>query len=227
MRAQRERARFRLHLVKHRTGLKNRIHAVVATWGHPCPVSDLFGVTGRRHLETLHLPEPWKSNVAECLHLIDFLDGQIKHCETELRRLGSTHPYVPLLKTIPGVGDILAYTIAAELGDISRFPSAKKLVGYTGLTPRVHQSGGQDHRGPLTRNGPRYLRWALIEAAVHGCHHPAFAAHYQRTKQRLGTQRGPKVARVEVARRIATAIYWMLTKGEEFDPGGPTQTLAA
>jgi len=227
VRGHRERARFRLHLVRHRTALKNRVHAALISWGRPCPVSDLFGTAGRRHLAELDLPEPWKTNVASCLEVIDFLDGQIKGLETELRRAAADHPDVALLKTIPGVGDILGYTIAAEIGDIARFDSPKKLVGYTGLVPRVHQSGDTDWRGPLTRNGPRYLRWALIEAAVHGCRHPAFAARYQRTKQRLGKQRGPKVARVEVARRITNAIYWMLTREEEFNPRGPTRTLAA
>ena len=168
VRQDRERARFRIHLVKHRTGLKNRVHAALISWGRPCPVSDLFGTAGRQHLDELDIPEPWKTNVESCLEVIDFLDGQIKTCETELRRAAADHPYVALLKTIPGVGDVLGYTIAAEIGDIDRFDSPQKLVGYTGLTPRVHQSGDTDRRGPLTRNGPRYLRWALIEAAVQG-----------------------------------------------------------
>ena len=69
--------------------------------------------------------------------------------------------------TAPGIGWVLGYTIAAEIGDISRFASPAKLAGYTGLCPRVYQSGGKDHRGPLAKNGPKYLRWALIEAAIH------------------------------------------------------------
>lgn len=227
VRRDRERARYRLHLVKHRTALKNRIHAVLFAWGQPVSVSDLFGVAGRSLLDGLDLDEPWKTNVASCLEVIDFLDVQIKACETELRRAAATHPDVALLKTIPGVGDILAYTIASEIGDIGRFPTAKNLVGYTGLTPRVHQSGSKDWRGPLTRNGPKYLRWALIEAAIWASRHPAYADRYQRTRQRLGKQRGAKIARVEVARKLAVAIYWMLTRREEFNPGGPTQPLAA
>jgi transposase len=82
------------------------------------------------------------------------------------------HRYVPLLMTTPGVGWVLGYTIAAEIGDITRFASPTKLAGYTGLCPRVYQSGGKDHRGPLAKNGPKYLRWALIEAAVHAARHP-------------------------------------------------------
>ena len=113
--------------------------------------------------------------------------------------------------TTPGVGWVLGYTIAAEIGDITRFPSPAKLAGYTGLCPRVYQSGGKDHRGPLAKNGPKYLRWALIEAAVHAARHPLYAERYRRTKTRLGRQRGPKVAQVDLARKLAEAIWHMLT----------------
>jgi transposase len=88
------------------------------------------------------------------LALIDDLDDQIDGCERELRRLGADHPYVPLLRTAPGIAWVLGYTIAAELGDITRFSSPKKLCGYTGLCPRVYQSGSRDQRGPLAKNGP-------------------------------------------------------------------------
>ena len=88
---------------------------------------------------------------------------------------------------------MLGSHIAAELGDITRFASAKKLCGYTGLSPSVDQSGSSDHRGPLANNGPTYLRWALIEATTHAC----YRDHDQATMQQLGRQRGVKVARVE------------------------------
>ena len=92
----------------------------------------------------------------------------------DLRAAGADHPYVPLLVTVPGIAWVLGYTIAAEIGDIGRFASAKKLVGYTGLCPFVRQSGRRDDRGPLAKNGPKYLRWALIEAATHAARHPAY-----------------------------------------------------
>jgi transposase len=121
----------------------------------------------------------------------------------------------------PGIAWVLGYRIAAELGDVTRFASPKKLVGYAGLCPRVYQSGGRDHRGPLARNGPTYLRWALVEAAVHAARHPVYRDHYQRTKTRLGKQRGPAVGRVEVARKLAEAIWHMLTKQVPFAPARP------
>jgi transposase len=154
VRAERERARFRLHLVKHRRSLKQRIHAILFQHGLPTPHRDLFGAGGRCLLERLALPEPWASTVTASLTLIDQLDEQIGEYERLLRQLGANHPYVPLLTTLPGVAWVLGYTIAAEIGDIHRFPSPRKLVGYTGLTPKVEQSGERDRRGPLRKNGP-------------------------------------------------------------------------
>ena len=93
------------------------------------------------------------------------------------------------------------------------------------------------HRPLLTRTptNPRctkpgvaqYLRWALIEAAVHAAHHPCYRHHYERTKRRCGKQRGAKIARVEIARKLATAIWHMLTRGEPFAPTGPDYSLVA
>ncbi len=227
VRGERERARFRLHLVRHRTMLKQRVHATLMTHGTPCPVSDLFGISGRALLESLHLPEPWAGTVAASLHLIDDLEREIAAIERELRELGVEHRSVPLLTTVPGIAWVLAYTIAAEIGDIARFSSPAKLVGYTGLCPRVYQSGESDRRGPLGKNGPRYLRWALVEATSHASRHPAYHERYERTKARLGKQRGARVAQVDLARRLAEAIWHMLTRNRPFAPAGATAPLTA
>jgi transposase len=227
MRAARERARFRLHLVRHRAALKARIHASLIAWGHPCPVSDLFGTRGRALLDSFALPAVWRESTEASLRVIAHLDEEIGACEAELRRLGADHPYVPLLMTAPGIAWVLAYTIAAEIGEIERFSSPKKLTGYTGLCPRVYQSGATDHRGPLAKNGPEHLRWALVEAAIHAARHPVYASHYEATRKRLGRQRGAKVARIEVARKLTEAIWYMLTRSQQFAPAGPSAALVA
>ena len=167
VRREREQARFRMHLVKHRSMLKHRIHATLITFGHPCPVSDLFGVAGRELLERLAIPQPWRGTVDASLELI-----------------------------------------------ITRFASAKKLCGYTGLCPRMHQSGDRDRRGPLTKQGPKYLRWAMLEATMHALRHPAYAERYQRNKRRRGRQRGAKVAQIDIARKLTEAIWHMLTNDQ-------------
>ena len=177
-------------------------------------------VTGGR----LAIPKPWVTTLATSLRFVDDLEAEIDACERDLRAQGADHPYVPLLMTVPGIAWVLGYTIAAEIGDIGRFASPKKLAGYTGLCPFVRQSGGRDDRGPLAKNGPKYLRWALIEAATHAAHHPAYRERYERTKRRLGKQRGSKVARVDIARELSTAIWHMLTKNEPFAPGRPPVT---
>jgi transposase len=227
VREERELARFRLHLVKHKSMLKHRIHSTLINFGRPCPVTDLFGAEGRRLLERLEVPEPWRSNVTASVWLIDELERQIDQINRRLRADRADHPYVPLLLSVPGIGWVLAFTIAAEIGDISRFSSPEKLTGYTGLCPRVNQSGESDRRGPLSKHGPRYLRWALLEATMHALRHPAYAERYQRTKKRLGKQRGAKVAQVDVARQLANAIWHMLSRNQKFAPRGATLRLAA
>src|SRR5213075_2714152 len=154
VRAERDRARWRLHLVRHRSSLKQRVHAVLLTHGKPCPVSDLFGVRGRQLLAKLGLPEPWQGTIDASLRLIDELDREIGECERELRKLGADHRYVPLLCTVPGISWVLAYTIAAELGDIERFATPRKLAGYSGLCPRVYQSGERDLQRSALQAGP-------------------------------------------------------------------------
>jgi transposase len=227
VRAERERARFRLHLVRHRSSLRQRVHATLLTHRRPCPVSDLFGGSGRALLKRLALPEPWAGCVEASLRLIDELERQIACCERDLRRLGAQHRYVPLLMTVPGIGFVLASTIAAELGAIERFASPAKLAGYSGLCPRVYQSGASDRRGPLSKHGPRYLRWALVEAATTACRHPIYRERYERTKRRLGKQRGPKVAQVDLARRLSEAIWQMLSHNRPFAPAGAPAPMTA
>jgi transposase len=227
LRQERERARWRLFLVRRRSSLKHRVHAQLLAFGHACPVSDLFGARGRELLDRLEFPEPWRSNTLAAVRMIDELDEEITGLEKELRALGADHRYVPLLMTVPGIAWVLGYTIAAEIGDIDRFASPKKLTGYTGLCPRVYQSGGTDRRGPLTHAGPKYLRWALMEATTGACRHELYRDRYQRTKRRLGKQRGPKVAQVDLARQLSEAIWHMLTRNQPFAPAGATRALAA
>ena len=223
VRAERERARFRLHLVRHRTALKNRVHATLLVHGVPNPSSDLFGLRGRELLARLALPEPWQQTTAASLELIDFLDEQIAAIERELRTAGADHRYIPLLLTCPGVGWILAFTIASELGEIGRFATAVKFVGYTGLSPKVDQSGERDWRGPLRKNGPGYLRWALVEAAHTAVRHPC----YQPVLAQQLARHGRKIAVIEVARKLAEAIWYMLNRNQPFAPAGAKQVLTA
>ena len=172
LRAERERARWRLHLVKHRATLKNRVHSSLIAFGHQVLMADLFGVAGRKLLAELDFPEPWRSHVQASLELIDDLERRIAEIERWLRRSGADHRYIPLLMSAPGIGWVTGFTIAAEIGEINRFSSPVKLTGYTGLCPRVNPSGVMDRRGPLSKHGRKYLRWGLMEAAIAASSHP-------------------------------------------------------
>jgi transposase IS116/IS110/IS902 family protein len=104
--------------------------------------------------------------------------------------------------------------------DISRFPSARKLVGYTGLTPKVEQSGERNRRGRLRKNGPDYRRWALIEAARTAGRDPRYRPIVERMRTRHGRKRGSKIAAIEIGRRLSEAIWHMLTHDRPFAPAG-------
>ena len=227
LREERERSRYRLHLVKHRSSLKNRIHSTLIGFGYQRSMSDLFGVAGRKLLAELDIPEPWRGHLDASLVLIDDLDGRIGAIEKDLQRSGADHRYVPILMTAPGFGWVTSFTVACEIGDIARFSSPIKLIGYTGLCPRVKQSGGVDLRGPISKHGPRYLRWGLMEAAIHAAPHPLYKDRYQRLRRRHGRQRGAKVAQIDLARQLAEAIWYMLTRNQPFAPAGATFRLAA
>ena len=127
VREERELARFRLHLVKHRSVLKHRIHSTLINFGRPCPVTDLFGVEGRKLLARLDVPEPWRGNVAASLAADRRPRATRSPTPTDGFEAGhADHPYVPLLLERPGIGWVLAFTIAAEIGEIERFACARR-----------------------------------------------------------------------------------------------------
>jgi transposase len=212
---------------RHKSALKNRIHSTLINFGKPCPVTDLFGVEGRGLLARLKVPEPWRGNIDASIELIDDLEEQSAQVNRRLKDGHAEHPYVPLLLTVPGIGWVLAFTIAAEIGEIERFSSPEKLTGYTGLCPRVNQSGEKDRRGPLTKHGPTYLRWALLEATMHALRHPAYAERYERTRNVWANSAARKSAQVDIARRLSHAIWHMLSRKEKFAPRGAAFRLAA
>ena len=121
--------------------------------------------------------------------------GSDRKANRRLKQGHADHPYVPLLISAPGIGWVLAFTIAAEIGEIERFSSPEKLTGYTGLCPRVVQSGDSDRRGPLSKHGPRYLRWALLEGTMHALRHPATRSATSETGSGSASSAAPRSPR--------------------------------
>ena len=202
----RRRLARRAQLVRARTRAKNEIHAVLVRRlvGRP-PVSDLFGVKGRAWLRALELPLEEAETVAACLRHVEFLDSEIAAVEREIARQALESPELRRLITVPGVNVICAATFLAAVGDIRRFPTSRKLVGYLGLDPRVYQSGSSPAKGGrISKQGSPAARWALVEAAWSVVQQPGpLRAFYQRIRAR----RGSKIAVVAVARKLA-ALFW-------------------
>jgi hypothetical protein len=107
----------------------------LVAFGHPCPVSDLFGVAGRQLLDRLELPDPWRSNIDISLAVTDDLDQRINDLTAQIKRHGADHRYIPTLLTAPGGGWINAFTIASEIGDITRFPRPRSSVATPACAP--------------------------------------------------------------------------------------------
>jgi transposase len=214
----RERLRRRMHLVRLRTSAKARIFGLLTQWGVRVKLRRLRQPDGLDLLARLGLPEVWLRSVAEALSLIDELDRRIAPLEQELAPLARADARVGLLETIPGLGQLLALTFAAEIGEIARFPSARKLVGYSGLSPRVRQSGKSERTGALAKSGPKTLRWAAVEAAQ-----PAWRSSnpWHRLYADVSRRQGSGQAKAAVARKVLIAAWHVLSKHEPFKPCRP------
>jgi transposase IS116/IS110/IS902 family protein len=164
-RANRERLRRRAHLIRLRTSAINRTFGLLTQWGLRRNLTALRKRAAIDELADHGVPEVWQQSISTLLGVIDDLDTQLAPLELELRPHARADPRVKLLTTIPGVAELLGLTLASEIGDIARFPTAKKLVGYSGLTPTIKQSGQSSRTGRISKAGPATLRWAAVEAA--------------------------------------------------------------
>jgi transposase len=227
LRDQRELPRTRMVLVRQRAQLKNRIHATLAKYAlHDIPVADLFGVRGRALLRErlTQLPAHTAYATGRLLAQVEQLTGEVDEFEDRLASVFKPTAPIQQLMTLPGVGLILAVVIALEVGEVSRFPSAEKLAGYSGTTPRVHASGGKTRYGRLRPDVNRYLKWAYIEAANAIClgRRRKPHRHVSRLYERVARRKGHATAIGAVARHLAEATYWMLSKEEPYrEPAAP------
>ncbi len=223
----RELLRHRVTLVAMRSAIKNRVHAILARHGVIHQHADLFGKAGREFLATVELRPAPRQRIDSLLALVENFDREIDATAKEIDRQAKGDERVALLCQIHGIGRYTAMLIIAEIGDVRRFPTARHLCAWAGLTPTVRSSDGKARLGNISRQGSSILRWAVVEAATHV---PTRGGPLREQFERIAKRRGRKVARVAIARQILTLCYYGLRDGEirclqNSRPGEPHESL--
>jgi len=212
-------------LVKHSSAAKNRLHSVLHRHSIPPPQGTLFSQASREWWETLPLSGAERLSVRHDLAIIDCFSALIDEVEAELAQLSTAEPWadqVPFLIQLPGVGLRSAMTILAAVGDITRFPTSKKLVGYSGLGAKVHISGQTRRTGGITKQGRRELRTVMVECAWTAVRtHPTWKAQFARLERRIGKQK----AIVAIARKLLVVV-WNVLSARAVDRQAETDAVA-
>jgi transposase len=201
--------RHRASLVRLSTSLKNRVHAVLADRGIG-EDRGLWTGPGRAWLAELELPPIPRGIIQDCCGLLDALATPIGRLERQIAALAKPDPRVQALMALPGIGKLTAMTVVAEIGDIRRFPTARKLCAWAGLTPAVRNSDRKVRHGHITKQGSPWVRGILQEAAQTAKRHPMFASAYGQ----LARRRGANIATVAIARRLLARSFHILTQLE-------------
>ncbi len=202
----------RRRLVKTRTMVTGRLQSLLQRHNLPGPGGEPFSAANRAWWETLDVSPTEKLRVRQDLDSLAHLDRQIAELQEEVNRLSTTQPWaqlVPFVMQLPGFSVLLAMIILAAIGDITRFPSPKKLVGYAGLGASVHNSGTTRRSGGITKTGRRELRWALVEAAWSAVR---YSPYWKAEFNRLSSRMPGNVAIVAIARKLLVVIWHVLTE---------------
>lgn len=217
VREARELLRYRASLVRIQTALKNRMRVLLAKAGAGAEATDLFSPKGLAELRALDLGATRNLVVGNAVPLAEKLREQIAATEQEIERRVKTNEAARLVDSIRGFGPLGALTIVSEIGDITRFSRAGKLVSYAGLAPINRESAGILRHGGISKQGSPWLRWILVEAVQHAtAAYPPLAALQERVTRKQGGRKN--AGRIAVARQLLVAIYHMLKKNERFQP---------
>jgi transposase len=210
----------RNQVVRHRTRVKNEVHAILqAHLVPPCPHADLFGRLGRTWLGQQVLPDDERTAIERHLRELDRLGEDLEVLDRDIAQAAIDDPAVKRLLTITGVNLIVAAGLVAAIGDVRRFPSSEKLVSYVGLNPRVRQSGlGLAQHGRISKHGCSHARALLVEAAWAASKAPGpLRAFFLRIR----AKRGHQVAAVAVARKLAVLCWCLLTRQADYQWARP------
>jgi transposase len=205
----RELVRYRFKLTSLRTSAKAQIHAVMAKVGILPTLDDMFGPGGRLLIDQMPFEGVYRLRVTSLLELLDHYAGQLVVVEAELAHRLKGHPGYEAIQAIKGVGPIMAAVFVAEIGDVSRFPTARHLCSWAGLTPSHRESDTKVTRGHITKQGNHLVRWAAVEAVARYHGGPTVSPTYMRVARR----RGKNIGRIAAARKLLTLVYYGLRDG--------------
>ena len=212
-RSRRELLRHRLRLVKTRTEVKNRIHSLLDKHGLRMPHKTAFSKKSVAWLQEQSLDFMDDAILRSDLVILEAVETQIRRIEERIAVLAVENSQVRLLMTMTGVGYFSAMLLLAEIGDISRFSSDKRLASWAGLAPRVHQSGEKIRIGGVAGPGNKRVRWLMVQCAHSACRFdPRLRGFYERYSKR----RGSKKAVVAVAHEMIRIVFYMLKRGETY-----------
>ncbi len=216
----REVVRQRVFMVRVRTMVKNRVQALLARQHVPLPaVSDIFGKRGRDYLTKLKLEDAAQELLRQDLELLETLSEEVRATEKWLRQATQNDHRVELLRTIPGLGELLATVVALEIDRIERFEHPAKLAAYAGLVPTTYSSGGHTFHGKLMPQSNKWLRWALVEAAWVAIRlDPYFRAHFAKRR----AHRPAQSAIIATARRLLEVVWHVLKENRAYQSRPPT-----
>jgi transposase len=202
----RELVRHRAKLVGIRAHLKAEVHGVLAKCGVAVAMTDLFGLEGAALLDRVQLPAPYRARVESIRRLLADVDFEIEVFAKLARLRLSADPGYVAVQTIPGVGPVLGAVLVAEIGDVRRFAGPAQLASWAGLTPKHHESDTHVHRGHITKQGSRLLRWAVIESVQI----LPKTSHIGELRERVGARRGRNIGVVAAARKQLGYVYYAL-----------------
>jgi transposase len=205
----RELVRHRAKLVALRSHCKAEVHAVLAKCGVAVVMADLFGVEGNQLLDRLDLPTPYAARVASLRRVIESLQFEIDLFAGLVRGRLARDPGYVAVQTIPGIGPILGAVLVAEIGDITRFARPEQLTRWAGLTPTHHESDTHVHRGRITKQGSRLVRWAAVESVKRVGPHTKVGA----VRDRVADRRGKNIGAVAAARQQVEYVFYALRDG--------------
>ncbi len=198
--------------VRMRTQVKNQLQALALNQGMQ-KKRQLWTREGRQQLRQLQLRPFAAQRRDELLRMLDELDQQIAALTAVVKLEAEKRPEAGLLMTHPGVGPQTALAFVLTIGPVGRFPNAKRISSYLGLIPREHSSGGKQRLGRISKQGSPLMRFLLVEAAQSAAKGDA---EFKRAYVRLALRRSRGQAKVAIARRLATRLYWMLRTGKDY-----------